>query len=152
MMRLHLASRDDVSDRSHLTLVVGVPPRARRFVVDVALGSLSMTTPVALDVGAGEQRTRDGARRVSWLAPPTVYLLETRHNAKSAWRDVYAFALHPPMAPGDMVVENAHASSSESDLATRLVCSRSDASRNRVTLRNEVGLAHDEWRRRRMAS
>ena len=66
MMRLHVASRSIESDRAHLMLVVEL--HGAQYIVDVALGSLSMTAPVLLDVDAGEQLTSDGPRRVTYLS------------------------------------------------------------------------------------
>lgn len=156
MMRLHLASLDEPSDRAHLFLVARLPPTdsaapPQHWIVDVALGSLSMSAPVRTDdaVLGVEQLTADGPRRVRRLARASAakcatLLLEARHAATptSAWRPVYEFAdtaapTTTPFARADMLVENARASSADSDLATRLIVTRCDAHRARWTLRND---------------
>lgn len=142
LMRVHLRSRQEVSDRSHLLLLVTIEGSSQ-YIVDVALGSLSMSVPVKLDVDCGEQLTKDGPRCVSWFgddASRATYLLSARHSLKSeSSRDIYEFRLTDgEFAMDDMIRENRFASSHESDLATRLIVTRvCDASRSRVTLRNE---------------
>ena len=66
LMRLHLDARSERSDRSHLMLVAECDNA--QWLVDIALGSLSLTSAVALDSG-DEQVTRDGPRRITRIAP-----------------------------------------------------------------------------------
>eukprot|EP00035_Acanthoeca_spectabilis_P028890 m.472453 g.472453 ORF g.472453 m.472453 type:complete len:304 (-) comp32723_c0_seq1:47-958(-) len=149
LMRLHLKDATAVSDRAHLLLRVDLGPDTGVWIVDVALGSLSMTAPVRTDtvmVGVS-QRSPDGPRRVSRVGPPggpvppgrLPLLLEAqRAGATDAdpWRPVYEFDLEGYFDPADMTRENAQASSFESDLATRLIVSRCGPSQARITLRN----------------
>jgi hypothetical protein len=99
-------------------------------------------------VDCGEQHTSDGPRRVTVFGDHL--LLQARHagSADEAYRDVYEFCLDGLFAYDEMVAENAHASSAESDLATRLIVTRVlDDARSRVTLRNNVCQLLDAFRR-----
>lgn len=160
MMRLHLDNRQHASDRAHLLLLVTLDNV--RWIADVALGSMSMCSPVRVDGAVGDQQlTPDGPRRVSRKSGPhdRWLLLEARRVPTGGeWREVYEF--DPDTEFDERLMrcegvasqnfhrfllsssaENAHASSAESDLATRLIVTRCmDASRNRVTLRNLVSV------------
>jgi len=131
MMRLHLRNDEEESDRSHLFLIVTFGQT--KWISDVALGSLSMSCPVRIDVGI-EQITLEGPRLVSEASFFPLRFSARRSGGK--WRAVYDFDPEKTFSADLMENERSFASSVESDLATRLIISRCDESLNRITLRN----------------